>query len=221
MMTTVALVDDHVLFRRGIAAVLADLGGYAVVIEAAHGRELIAALEDAPEPCIAIVDLNMPVMDGWSTLNWLREHRPAIRPLVLTHDAAESALVRAVHDGARGFLLKDAPPVLLKEALDSLMLTGYYYNDSMHEALLRTPASPPRNVQQREEVLERITPREREFLQLVCDPDELTYDQVARRMGIHRRTLDTFREALFEKFAIKSKTGLVLFAMRWRLVDDY
>ena len=126
--------------------------------------------------------------------------------------------MKAVRAGARGFLLKNARPAVLKNALDSLMLTGYYYTDTTHDVLQRHPDMKTREEYERERILQSITPREMEFLKLVCDEDELTYGQIAQHMGVHHRTVDNFRIELFEKFHIKSKTGLVLFAMRWRLV---
>jgi two-component system invasion response regulator UvrY len=219
----VALVDDHHLMRSGLAATVNGLGGYRVALEAGNGRELIEALEvqernGLQRPAIAIVDLNMPVMDGYATIAWLREHAPTVLPLALTFDAADDALVRSVRAGARGFLLKNTRPAVLKTALDSLMLTGYYYTDQTHQALQDEPVQRDRKQREREAVLERITPREMEFLLLVCDPEEYTYEQMADRMGIHRRSVDNHRISLFEKFGIKSKTGLVLFAMRWGVV---
>jgi two-component system invasion response regulator UvrY len=215
---SLALVDDHHLMRSGLASMINGLGGYRVTMEAGNGRELIEALEEQAAPDIAIVDLNMPIMDGYETLEWLRTNAPGIRPLALTFDAGDEALVRAVRSGARGFLLKSVRPSVLRTALDSLMMTGYYYTDHTHEAILRHPELKTRQEREHDEVLKRITPREMEFLMLVCGDDEPTYDQIADKMGVHRRTVDGFRVGLFEKFHIKSKTGLVLFAMRWGLI---
>lgn len=214
----VALVDDHHMMRSGIAATLASLGGYHVAIEAGNGRELIDALDGMPEPRIAIVDLSMPVMDGYATIAWLREHRPAILPLAFTYTADDEAMVRAVRVGARGFLLKTATPEVLKTALDSIMATGYYYSDELYGRIRRNPDMRTREERERERIMQRITPREMQFLLLVCDPAEFTYEQIAARMEVQRSTLDGFRIGLFEKFSIKSKTGLVLFALRWGLV---
>lgn len=224
METLVALVDDHHLMRAGLAATVNGLGGYRVLLEAGNGRELIAALQDLPPdgpitPRIAIVDLSMPVMDGYETIAWLRQHHPRMLALALTFDASDDALVRAIHAGARGFLSKSARPSVLKTALDSLMLTGYYHTDESTEAHLRSGEEKGRLDMERERAGERITPRELEFLTLVCDGSELTYDEIAERMGIHRRTVDNYRMQLFDKFGVKSKTGLVLYAVRWGLVD--
>lgn len=219
----VALVDDHHLVRSGLVATVNALGGYRACLEAGHGRELVEALQalrpgHADEPHIAIVDLNMPVMDGYATLEWLREHRPGILPIALTFDATDEALVKAVRSGARGFLLKNARPAVLKTALDALVSTGYYYTDSTHHALQENPGLRTAHERERDAVLAQISPREMEFLQHVCSPEEHTYEAIAALMGIHRRTVDNYRVALFEKFNIKSKTGLVLFALRWGLI---
>jgi len=217
----VALVDDHHLMRSGLVATVNGLGDYRVTLEAGNGKELIDLLNDtsaADMPAIAIVDLNMPVMDGYATIAWLREHAPTVLPIVLTFDAADDAMVKAVRAGARGFLLKSARPAVLKTALDSVMLTGYYYTEETHDMRQRNPEWKTKQERERERVLAAITPREMEFLLHVCSENEPTYEQIADLMGVHRRTVDNYRIALFEKFNIKSKTGLVLFALRWGLL---
>ena len=99
---SVALVDDHHLMRSGLVATVNALGGYHVTIEAGNGKELIDALHGAELPAIAIVDLNMPVMDGYETIAWLRANAPSVLPLALTFDATDDAMVKAVRAGARG-----------------------------------------------------------------------------------------------------------------------
>jgi DNA-binding NarL/FixJ family response regulator len=135
----IALVDDHQLMRAGLASIINELDHYRVSLEASNGMEFIEQLGNGQLPAIAIIDLNMPVMDGYETLAWLREHVPTIMPLALTFDAHESAMLKAVHAGVRGFLLKSAPPEVLRKALDSLVLTGYYLNDATHDVLIRGP----------------------------------------------------------------------------------
>jgi two-component system invasion response regulator UvrY len=220
----VALVDDHHLMRSGLASTVNGLGGYHVVIEAGHGGELVDAINGMRKagqdlPKIAIVDLHMPVMDGYDTIAWLRNNTPEVLPLALTMDGDDGVAARAVHQGARGFLLKTARPALLKLALDSLALTGFYYSDKV-DGNLRTDHTAHAALRpEKQAILAAITPRELELLQLVCDPTEPTYEQIGHRMGISVRTVENHRVALFEKFNIKSKAGLVLFAVRWGLVE--
>ncbi len=214
----VALVDDHEMVRSAIAGMIDRLGGYRVIGEASNGLDFVTMLNaGGEEPRIAVVDLQMPVMDGFETITWLRAQRPNIMALALTFDPAEDSILKAVRAGARGFLRKNARAPVLKTALDSLMLTGYYHSDEVHESMLqgRAPSSTER---QMERVLNEVSPREMEFLKLVCSDDEHTYEQIAQKMNVHRRTIDGFRESLTEKFGIKSKTGLVLFALKWGII---
>lgn len=220
----VALVDDHHLMRNGLASTVNGIGGYRVVIEAGHGGELIDAIRSLQQagaalPKIAIVDLHMPVMDGYDTIAWLRDHAPEVLPMALTMDGDDTAVARAVHQGARGFLLKTARPSLLKHALDSLALTGFYYSEKVGQAMRQEGGTNANRQREQEQIRATITPRELELLQLVCDPAELKYEQIAERMGISQRTVENHRVALFEKFGIKSKAGLVLFAVRWGFVE--
>lgn len=223
MQHNIALVDDHHLVRAGLAATVNGMGAYRVVLEASNGREFVddlATIKD-PElrPRIAIVDLNMPVMDGFETIAWARANAPDVLCLALTFDADDDTQVKAIHAGARGFVLKKARPAELKTALDSLVMTGYYSTEELLEASMRSTEGRNREARERDRILEGITPREMEFLQQVCDPQEFTYESIADRMGVHRRTVDNYRISLFDKFGIRSKTGLVLFAMRWGLLD--
>lgn len=210
----IALVDDHHLVRAALGSAINNLGGYRVTIEAGHGGELVEALEQGGEVDIAIVDLNMPVMDGYATLDWLRRNRPGLPVLVLTFDTTDEAMARAVRAGAGGYLMKDTRPPILRKALDSLVLTGYYITDEIQRALIGGPPEPDGGTPDQGAALERISPRELEFLRLVCDEAEYTYDQIAERMTVSRRTVDGYRASLFDKFKVRSKTGLVLLAMR-------
>ena len=207
------------MMRDGLAATINAFADYSVAMECAHGEELMEALKALPAPTIAVVDLHMPVMDGYATIAWLRKAHPQVLPLALTFDATDEALVKAVRAGARGFLRKDARSTVLKHALDSLVLTGYFQLTESHGELLAPDTFRTRSELERARILERITARERDMLRLVCDEREFTYDQIAQSLGISRNTLENHRVALFEKFGIKSKTGLVLFAMRWGLVE--
>lgn len=207
------------MVREGLAATINAFADYTVVLEAAHGQELIDGLEGRPDPAIAIVDLHMPVMDGFATIAWLRTHRPEVLPLALTFDASDEALVLAFRAGARGFLRKNARSALLKHALDSLVHTGYFHSNETHTEPVDHGFLRARIDHERADILSRITPRELEFLRLVCSSEELTYEGIAELMGVQPRSVENHRSNLFEKFGMKSKTGLVLFAYKWRIVE--
>jgi DNA-binding NarL/FixJ family response regulator len=219
MAVEIALVDDHHLVRSALAGMLGMLGDYRIAIEAGNGRELLEALAGRETiPPIAIIDLNMPVMDGYETVARLKDRFPEVCSLVLTFDASESAMMRAIHAGARGFLPKHAHPDELRDALQSLLLTGYYHTEAVNAQLLSAQRGELPDEARRQRILASITPREMEFLAMACSPEEYTYERMAEAMGVHRRTVDNFRAQLFEKLGVKSRTGLVLAALRWRLL---
>lgn len=216
--TPIALVDDHNLVRKGLVALVNSLDGYHVVLEAANGKELVAALADGPAVELAIVDLNMPVMDGYATIGWLARNRPEVKPIALTFDGSEDAVIRAIREGARGFLLKDVEPDIFKLALDCVRYTGYYESDLVRRIIDTTNEPKTSYERQRERVLEAVTPRELEFIKLACAPEEYTYEEIAVRLGTKASTVESHRKHVFDRFGIKSKAGLVIFAYRWGIV---
>lgn len=214
----VALVDDHTLVRHGLAQLIERSGNFKVVLQASNGREYVEAQGIAPPVRIAVVDLNMPVMDGFDTIRWITDHQPDVRSLALTFEASERAILRAIRNGARGFILKDIEPSELELALDHVNTSGYYHTDLVHRSLMGRMDRPPETVLDEEELVEGLTEREREFLRFACDPQEPTYDVIAELMGVTRRTVDGYRESVGSKFGIKSRTGLVLLALKHGLV---
>jgi len=214
---TVAMLDDHTLVRKGLVELVNQLGGYHVVMQAANGKAFIEQLTEGPQPAIAIIDLRMPVMNGYDTIAWVRDNRPEIKPVALTFEGDEDIVLRAIHCGARAFLLKDIEPEELKVALDTIMLTGYYHTDMLQHTLVAGLDDRTIFERERKEVIKRLSDRELEFIKLVCLEEELTYEAIADRMQQKTPTIHGYRKAIFEKFSIKSKTGLVLFAIRREL----
>ncbi|HPF67873.1 MAG TPA: response regulator transcription factor [Flavobacteriales bacterium] len=213
----VALVDDHTLVRKGLVELIQQSGEYEVVLEASNGREFIEALPH-PDLRLAIVDLNMPEMDGFETLAWLKENQPGLLALALTFEGTEERVIRAVRAGARGFILKDIEPLELRAALRSVLTSGYYHTDLVHHTMLNSSMRTEEE-KTRAKLLARLTENEVRFLKLICDDRELTYEQVAEEMGVHRRTVDGYREHICNKLKVRSKVGLVITAVRYGLVE--
>lgn len=212
-----ALVDDHTLVRKGLVELIQQSGEYEVVLEASNGREFIEALPH-PDLRLAIVDLNMPEMDGFETLAWLKENQPGLLALALTFEGTEERVIRAVRAGARGFILKDIEPLELRAALRSVLTSGYYHTDLVHHTMLNSSMRTEEE-KTRAKLLARLTENEVRFLELICDDRELTYEQVAEEMGVHRRTVDGYREHICNKLKVRSKVGLVITAVRYGLVE--
>jgi len=213
--TTVALVEDQALFRTAIKALINQYPDYQVIAEAEHGKAFISRLDKFTVPDIVLLDLHMPVMDGFETARWLKENYPRIKILVLSMNNQPETIVRAMKLGARGFLRKEGDPTDLKTALDNIRDKGYFLTESVADRLVNSLgsvvedtaiATPPSPVA-------LLSEREIEFLRLVCS--EMTYKEIANELNLSARTIDGYRDALFEKLQIKSRVGLVVFAIKY------
>lgn len=214
---TIALVDDHTLFRKGMISLIEMVGSqYQVILEAESGVDLREKLRPDAQPDILLLDINMPGMDGFETVAWLSENYPLIRVLVISMIENEPVIVRMLKLGVKGYLCKDVEPKELAEALTAVMNKGYYYTDFITGKLVHSlQESIPGSKTPAEEV-PSMNDRERDFLQLACS--ELTYNEIAARMFLSPKTIDGYRNALFEKLNVKSRVGLALYAVKHGLV---
>lgn len=207
----VALVDDHTLLRNMLGTMIGNMPEYEMVLDAANGAEFVKAMETSgTHIAVAVVDLHMPVMDGYETIAWLHKHRPGTRVLALTFERTQQAMDRAIRAGACGFVLKDASYPEFKHALDQVATRGHYTSGLVLEKQKDCRALPPGHLP--------LTDRELEFIRLACDPREMTHDTIAELMGVHRRTVDGFRNAAFAKLEVKTRAGMVFMAVQCGLV---
>ncbi|HRD54008.1 MAG TPA: response regulator transcription factor [Flavobacteriales bacterium] len=213
----IALVDDHTLFRNALADLIGLIGGYDVVVQADHGQQYVQAAANGARVAVAIVDLHMPVMDGYDTIAWIREHQPHTRALALTFDNDEATLAKALRAGACGFLPKNVGRGLFSEALQQVATLGHYINEDLVERGGAVTSSAHEAA--RLGVVSSLSPRETEFIRMVCHETEPTYEEVAKQMSVTLNTVHGYREKIFHKFEIKSKAGLVIFAYKWGLLD--
>jgi len=205
----IVLADDHVMLRKGLAALLGNLG-YNVLFMVSNGKELIQKIEKGQLPDIVLMDINMPEMDGFEATEYLTTHFPSVNVLALSMLDDEVSVIRMIKNGARGYVLKEAEPMDLKVAIDNVLTRGYHHSDMVTGKLMHS-------MHDKSGGNTGISEREKEFLKLAAT--EMTYKQIAVHMHISPRTVDGYREMLFEKLHVKSRTGLVLFAMRQHLVS--
>jgi DNA-binding NarL/FixJ family response regulator len=214
----VAIVDDHTLLRKGLANLIRGIETYAVLFEADNGKDFINQLQPRLLPDIVLLDINMPEMDGYETALWLKRNYPGIKILALSMFDNENSIIRMMKNGAKGYILKDIDPAEFRWALDSLMRKGYYYSELITSKLIHAvsqfdePNDTPKLPTQ-------LNHRETEFLKLVCT--EMTYKEIAEKMFLSARTIDGYRDALFEKLNVKSRVGLVLYAIKNSIVNVY
>lgn len=206
----VGFADDHNMVRRGIISMLLKLGGVDVVIEAVNGRELVSQMEAAQIlPDICILDINMPVMDGFTVLSEIKRRWPAMKILVLTAYFSEIYIIRMMQAGSNGYLLKECDIEEVKSALISIYQDGYYYSECANSTVFHL-------IQTKAIKSQSFTEHEIEVLKYCCS--DLSYSQIAQQMHTTLRSVEGCRDRLFSKLNLNSRVGLVLFAIRFGLV---
>lgn len=205
----IAIVDDHTLFRNGVAALMAEFNELEVVFEAENGSQMQQMLLKPPPPQVILMDINMPLMDGYAATKWLKEQQPHIKVLALSMFDDDTAVIRMIKCGASGYVLKESKPGELLLAIKTIYEKGVYINELVSGKLVRSVTE--------DDGLAGFSKKELEFLKLCCS--ELTYKQIADKLFVSPRTVDNYREALFSKLNIKSRTGLVLYAIQNKIFN--
>lgn len=205
----VALVDDHRIFRNGLARIVNKYPRYNVLFEADNGKDFITRITSKLKPNLVLLDISMPVMDGPSTASWLQINYPEIPILVLSMFDDADKVLSMISLGVKGYILKDANETEFIDALEMVSNSGSYFPPFVTKHLVHkftaTDGQP------------YLNPREIEFLKLAAT--ELTYKEIAGKMNISPRTVDGYRDQLFEKLNTKSRVGLVLYAIKHKLVE--
>ncbi len=215
-MVKVALADDHILLRNGLAGLINGFDGYTVLVEANNGQDLINTLDTENLPELVLLDINMPVKDGFETALWLKQNHPNIKVLALSMYDNEPSIIKMLRNGAKGYLLKDTAPKEFKTALDAVMSKGFYYSEMVTGKLIHAVNNMD-EPQQQKNSFSKLNEKETEFLKLACT--EMTYKEIADKMFLSPRTIDGYRDALFEKLNVKTRVGLVMYAIKTGLVQ--
>ena len=204
------IVDDHLLVADSLKNLIEMFSGFHVLYHANNGVDLQQKMNHEV-PDIILLDVNMPVMNGYETMEWLNNNHPTIKVLALSMDDDEQMVLKMLSKGANGYLLKDIHPETLKTALNEVMEKGYYHSDKVTSTLLNSlkpkEVSPSYNLKK----------KELEFMQYACS--ELTYSEIAERMFLSPKTVDNYRNELFKKLGVKNRVGLVIFGLKNNLIS--
>jgi two-component system invasion response regulator UvrY len=211
-----AVVDDHKLFRDGLTELINSFSDYKVIIEADNGCDFIAQIKTAGVPDIILLDINMKEMDGFETAEWLKANHPQIKILVLSMYENENAIIRMIKAGAKGYVLKNIRKNELEHALSSIVSKGYYYTDLVTGKLINMIHAIDETKPGQSKDSSSLNAKEIEFLKLACT--ESTYKEIAETMCLSPHTINGYRDALFEKLEVKSRVGLVLYAIKNKIV---
>ena len=202
----VVLADDHDLVRSGIKALLSMIDGVEVIAEARDGKELVGLVENLM-PDVVMTDISMPGMDGITAISQIHAKHPEVRLLVLSMYDTVDFVKRAVSNGACGYLMKDAPPFELEQAVRSVMATGSYFSPAIAQRLLQ-PSEPT--------VDDELTHRQVEILRLIAQGR--ASKEIAFELGLSPKTVDVHRARIMERLRLNDIASLTLYAVRKGLI---
>ncbi len=208
---TIGIVDDHSLVRNAISNLINSSPKYHVTLEAANGKELLNKITTTEVPEILLLDINMPVMNGFETLAALRKLSIPSKIVVLTAVNNEEAIFRMYHYGINGYILKSAEPEIFFHALDCVASGEDYFPE------LTILNSAEVFSEKRKKILNALNERELIFLKYVAT--DISYNEIAEKMHVSRYTINDYRNSLFGKFDVHTRIGLVLIAAKLKIIE--
>jgi DNA-binding NarL/FixJ family response regulator len=210
---SVIIADDHKLFRKGIRSLLEEFHFIEKIYEAGNGLELLELLKLLDSlPQVILLDIQMPVMDGAEAHKRIRKLYPDMKVIILTMEDDEQFIMYMISEGINGYLLKNAEPEELEEAIQKVYINGFYFPASMSMLVIKSAGQKKLEKPN----LPEFSERELEVLELICK--EFTAPEIAEKLEISHRTVEGHRRKLLEKSGAKNIAGLVMYAVKNNLV---
>ncbi len=209
MKNSIAIVDDHTLIAQALKGIIANFSQFEVWYECENGAALQQKFQIKTNiPKIVLLDISMPVMDGFETAKWLKEHHPEVLIMTLSMQDDEQSVIKMIKNGANGYLLKNTHPAELEKALQRLVSDGFYYPDWASRLVFASLNEGKKTAGNSI----RLTDREIEFLKYTVT--EMNYKEISEKMCCSPRTVESYRDSLFEKLELKTRVGLAVYAMK-------
>lgn len=206
----VYIADDHTLFRKAMVNLLQTFDGVSEVKDAENGKELLTLMK-YEVPDVAIVDLQMPIMDGAETCEHIIEKYPDVKIIILTMHDSDKYVLHMMEMGVHAFLLKNTEPDELEKAIHAVVEKDFYHNEWVVSIMRKNVRSQRPNFSN-----DDLTDREKQIVQLVCR--ELSSKQIADKLSISERTIENHRAAIMKKLSVKNTIGLVHYAYQSGIV---
>lgn len=204
---TVVIVEDHKLLSQAIEGLVNSFRGFKVLYLCSNGSKLLEKLKFQKNiPDFILMDINMPILNGIETTKILTKEFPEIKVIALTVESDDKLIFEMLKAGAKSYLLKDAEKEVLEKALNHTELYGYFHTPKISKLLIKSLHDHDKYKSP------RLKEREIEFLRHACS--ELTYKEIANKMYLSPKTVDGYRDTLFQKLNVKNRIGLVLYAIK-------
>ena len=211
-----AIADDHKIFRNGLKATLEDCADFDLVLEASNGKQLTGMLTGNIMPDVILMDIKMPEMDGIQTTAYIKQKYSKIKVLALSMFNEDKYIMDMMKAGASGYLLKNAEPEEIIEAISTVYHKDYYFNEHLSITLIKQLAGNTGNGSAAQSLTD-FNEREIEVLRLVCQ--EYSNQEIADKICLSVRTVEGYRARLFEKTRSKNLVGLVIFAIKTGIIN--
>ncbi|MBK6381356.1 MAG: response regulator transcription factor [Chitinophagaceae bacterium] len=209
----ISLVDDQQLFRSGLAGLIKSVAGFTLLSEAENGKIFIEQLQQSDTlPHIALIDMEMPEMNGVELNAVLQKKYPSIKVLVLSTYNQERFIGKMIEAGACGYLTKNCEIDELVTAINTTHNNGFYFNQDTLAAMRKTSQYKSGEIRNISNIAIELTAREKEILVLLCR--ELSNIEIGERLFISPRTVEGHRNNLLQKTGCRNTAGLVIFAIK-------
>ncbi|WP_303317907.1 response regulator transcription factor [Flavivirga abyssicola] len=203
---TIVIVEDHILLSQAIASLVDSFKDFSVLYTCKNGKELLTKLKTPKNiPDIILMDVNMPILNGIETTEIIKNEYPEIKVIALSVEENDVTIIKMLKAGAKGYLLKDVEKDVLELALIETIKNGYYHTKDVSNILINSLNDDDSGKVQ-------LKDREIEFIIHTCS--EMTYKEIAEKMFLSPKTIDGYRDNLFQKLNVKNRIGLVLYAIK-------
>jgi len=214
----IVLADDELLFRQGLKAILESNDNIEVLFDAENGEHLIQSLREAEElPEIVVTDLKMPELNGVEVTKLIRKEFPDIKVIALTSYFSKPFILNMISIGAVAYLAKNSTPALMAKTIEEVAKKGFYYDEEVLQYIHESLVNPADKKVKSNFDTSYFTKRETEILELICQ--QLTTNDIGKKLFISPRTVEGHRNNLLLKTESKNVAGLVIYALKNKLVS--
>lgn len=210
-MLRVGIVDDHLLFRRSMTLLINSFEGMSVVLDAENGKIFLEKLTNKPVD-VVLLDIQMPVMDGYATCKQLLQNFPEVKILVVSQLSTRESIHKILELGAHGYFTKNTDPEQLESALMNVHEKGFYFGLELGTVIKEAMLWEKRNSKIIFNTKELLSERELQIIKMICR--EMKSKEIADKLFINIRTVESHRKNIMDKIEAKNFIGVVLYALR-------
>ncbi|MBV1924569.1 MAG: response regulator transcription factor [Flavobacteriaceae bacterium] len=208
MKKTIVIVDDHILIANALSGIISNFSQFEVLYVCENGLDFQEKIKTKPVPDIVFLDISMPVMDGFETAAWIKEKHPNVLIMALSMQDDEQSVIKMIKNGSKGYLLKNAHPKELEIALNSMVEKGSFFPEWATNKVMTSLRENTLDAQSKL----NLSDREIEFLKYTVT--EMNYKEISEKMFCSPRTIENYRDSLFEKLELKTRVGLAVYAIK-------